>query len=308
MYQELEDNRTYVAGGLEESASSNGGCPQVQHAKALMRTDYCLGLDCFRSFTELCLRKDWANHLDDDSANNTSITTFNLTIGSDDESYLREHCAKDLAHALAKDTSITTFNLTINIYGKSYLNKDWAKGLGDGLARNTSITTLSLTINSNDESYLRKDWAKGLGDGLARNTSITTLSLTINSNSRSYLSEDWAKGLVDGLARNTSITNLSISEDWVKSLGNGLEKNTSLRAATVIVNGNRYSGQELTNCLGHSLSKSSSSPLAVFERATAVWQSDSKLLKSRNWRIAADLVERDFIPLSFSTFNSHTST
>ena len=69
MYQELEDNRTDVAGGLEESASSNGGCPQVQHAKALMRTDYCLDHDCFRSFTELCLRKDWANHLDDDLAN-----------------------------------------------------------------------------------------------------------------------------------------------------------------------------------------------------------------------------------------------
>ena len=47
---------------------------------------------------------------------------------------------------LANNTSVTTFNLTLN--SSRDVSDDWSTGLSDTLMRNTSLTTLRLKVNN----------------------------------------------------------------------------------------------------------------------------------------------------------------
>ena len=289
VHQELEDNKTGVAGGLEDLADGL--------AKTTSITTLSLTIN---SNDESYLSEDWAKHLGDGLAKNTSTTTLSLTINSSYRSNMSEHWAKDLGDGLAKNTSITTLSVTINSSDRSYLRKHWEKDLAYGLAKNKSITTVSVTINDNGESHLTERGAKLLGDGLAKNTSITTFNLTINSNGESYLSEDWAKDLGEGFAKNTSITTLSLTvndngksyltERGAKRLGDGLAKNTSITTfdLTINSNGESYLSEDWAKVLNAGLAKNTSMTtfsLTINSSDRSYWRTDQR----KDW--AKDLAD-----------------
>ena len=135
-------------------------------------------------------------------AENTSVTTFNLTLNNYDDMGGDWGCC--LGEAIERNTSVTTLKLTFNNYAD--MSGDWAQGLADGLANNTSVTTHHLAIN--DFGNTSGEWAYTLGDAYAKNTNFTSLHLKINNHSLD--SDDWLKGLCSSLSRSNSISKLHL--------------------------------------------------------------------------------------------------
>ena len=80
---------------------------------------------------------------------NMSVTTLYLTINDYGEG--ESHIPLVLDHSgvfqyLAQNTSVTTFNLTLN--SSKEVSDDWVPGLCNALKKNTSLTTLRLKVNS----------------------------------------------------------------------------------------------------------------------------------------------------------------
>ena len=195
----------------------------------------------------------WMQGVGHGLANNTSLTTFTLTINND--SGTSGYWMQGLGHGLTNNTSLTTFTLTVN---NSNMVGYWMVGLGYGLANNTSLTTFTLTVNN---SGMSGNWIGSLGYGLANNTSLTTFTLTVNN---SVMSGHWVGGLGRGLANNTSLTtftltvnNSGMSGNWIEGLGYDLAINTSLTTFTLTVNNSGMSGDLVRN-LGHGLANNTS--------------------------------------------------
>ena len=80
-----------------------------------------------------------------------------------------------LGDALAENTSLTTLDLTVSNYT---MNPGIGKDLGDSLLRSSSLTVLSLTIS--DYCNMARGWECTLINSLAKMASLTTLSLAID--------------------------------------------------------------------------------------------------------------------------------
>ena len=81
---------------------------------------------------------------------NMSVTTLSLIINEYGEG--KSHIPLVLHHSgvfqyLVQNTSVTTFNLTLNS-SKEVDSDDWVRGLCEALKENTSLTTLRLKVNN----------------------------------------------------------------------------------------------------------------------------------------------------------------
>ena len=104
---------------------------------------------------------------------NTRKERINLKIINDDK--VISDWPRLLGDALAENTSLTTLDLTVSNYT---MNPGIWKYLGDSLLRSSSLTVLSLTISN--YSNMAEGWECTLVNSLAKMASLTTLSLSID--------------------------------------------------------------------------------------------------------------------------------
>ena len=105
---------------------------------------------------------------------NTRKERINLKIINHDE--VISEWPRLLGDALAENTSLTTLDLTVSNYT---MNPGIGKDLGDSLLQSSSLTVLSLTISN--YSNMAEGWEYTLINSLAKMASLTTLSLAINN-------------------------------------------------------------------------------------------------------------------------------
>ena len=104
---------------------------------------------------------------------NTRKERVNLKIINDDKEI--SEWPRLLGDALAENTSLTTLDLTVSNYT---MNPGIGKELGGSLLRSSSLTVLSLTIS--DYCNMARGWECTLINSLAKMASLTTLSLAID--------------------------------------------------------------------------------------------------------------------------------
>ena len=198
-----------------------------------------------------------------------------LTINND--SNVTKEWTRCLGDALAENSSLTTLDLTVN---SCFVDADLGENLGESLLQSTSLTSLSLAFNFSD---MTEGWLCNLGERLIKMASLTTLSLELDDfsegNQKDCLSptlslDDGVKNqenclsptkLSNVLAAIKSLSSLSVAihsdsmcSFWDKVLMNCLVECTSLKKLSVTF----YVGKSDFYCgfssLRYGLSKTSS--------------------------------------------------
>ena len=188
---------------------------------------------------------DWPRLLGDALAENTSLTTLDLTVSN---YTMNPGIGKDLGDSLLRSSSLTVLSLTISNY--SNIAEGWECMLINSLAKMASLTTLSLSIDDRGE-------VMKFGEDLMAVKSLSTLSVIINGSELTYF---WGKFLRKCLEECTSLTKLcltsnnyaecenilyndlrrfygdSIPETWVDGLSFGLESTSSLKELVITIN------------------------------------------------------------------------
>ena len=223
---------------------------------------------------------DWPRLLGDALAENTSLTTLDVTVSN---YTMNPGIWKYLGDSLLRSSSLTVLSLTISSYGN--MAKGWECTLINSLAKMASLTTLSLSIDDRGEvmkfgedlmavkslstlsvvingSKLTFFWGKFLRKCLEECTSLTKLCLTNNNyaergnisfHALSLFSGDsipvnWVDGLSLGLASTSSLKELVITinnitltySDWIENFIEGLSVNNSIVSLTVTVSDYKY--------------------------------------------------------------------
>ena len=223
---------------------------------------------------------DWPRLLGDALAENTSLTTLDVTVSN---YTMNPGIWKYLGDSLLRSSSLTVLSLTISSYGN--MAKGWECTLINSLAKMASLTTLSLSIDDRGEvmkfgedlmavkslstlsvvingSKLTFFWGKFLRKCLEECTSLTKLCLTNNNyaergnisfHALSLFSGDsipvnWVDGLSLGLASTSSLKELVITinnitltySDWIENFIEGLSVNNSIVSLTVTVSDYEY--------------------------------------------------------------------
>ena len=223
---------------------------------------------------------DWPRLLGDALAENTSLTTLDLTVCN---YTMNPGIWKYLGDSLLRSSSLTVLSLTISSYGN--MAKGWECTLINSLAKMASLTTLSLSIDDRGEvmnfgedlmavkslstlsvvingSKLTFFWGKFLRKCLEECTSLTKLCLTSNNYvergnisvhafllfSGDSLPVNWVDGLSFGLASTSSLKELVITinnitltySDWIENFIEGLSVNNSIVSLTVTVSDYKY--------------------------------------------------------------------
>ena len=209
--------------------------------------------------------KAWTRCLGDALAENTSLTTLDLTV---DSYSVDADLGEDLGNSLLQSTSLTSLSLTFNF---SNMKEGWECKLGERLIKMASLTTLSLEINGDGEwnqkdslsptlsslDYVEENQENclsptKLSNVLAAIKSLSSLSVAIHSES---MCSFWDEVLDDCLIKCTSLKKLSLTLNWDKSgfycffsgLCNGLVTTSSLNTLCVamIINGPTNSDFEI---------------------------------------------------------------
>ena len=180
-----------------------------------------------------------------------------LTINND--SYFTKAWTRCLGDALAENTSLTTLDLTVNSYS---VDADLGENLGNSLLQSTSLTSLSLTFNF---SNMKEGWECKLGERLIKMASLTTLSLEINGdgewNQKDSLSPtlsslDYVKENQENCSSPSKLSNVlvaikslstlsvaihsdSMCSFWDKVVGDCLIKCTSLKKLSFTLKGGK---------------------------------------------------------------------
>ena len=225
---------------------------------------------------------DWPRLLGDALAENTSLTTLDLTVSN---YTMNPGIGKDLGDSLLRSSSLTVLSLTISNY--SNMAEGWECTLINSLAKMASLTTLNLAIDDHGEvrkfgedlmavkslstlsvvingSKLTYFWGKFLMKCLKECNSLQKLCLTSNNpynvtfdSSFSYINSTmpvtWLQGLSDGLASTTSLKELNMTinnvtctdSTWRYIFSFGLPDNKSITSLTVTVSDYEYLGREL---------------------------------------------------------------
>ena len=163
--------------------------------------------------------REWTHHLADALAENTSLSSINLTVNS---------CLTDgLGECLLQSTSIKSLSLTIN----SSIKRELLCKLGACFAKMAFLTTLSLQINdySNEKDFFIGNELKNV---LVSIKSLSTLSVTVHGSS---MGPFWNGVLDDCLLECTSLNNLSCAGD-IPFFGDGLAVTTSLKTLNITFN------------------------------------------------------------------------
>ena len=179
-----------------------------------------------------------------------------LTINND--SCVTKEWTRYLGDALAENTSLTTLDLTVN---SCFVDADLGENLGNSLLQSTSLTSLSLRFNF---SNMKEGWECKLGERLIKMSSLTSLSLELNDSSEENQENCLSPTLTldDGeenqedclsptklsnvLAAVQSLSSLSIAihsdsmcSFWDKVVGDCVIKCTSLKKLSLILNGGK---------------------------------------------------------------------
>ena len=141
---------------------------------------------------------DWPRLLGDALAENTSLTTLDLTVIN---YAMNPGIGKDLGDSLLRSSSLTVLSLTISNY--SNMAEGWEYTLVNSLAKMASLTTLSLSID--DRGEVRK-----FKEDLMAVKSLSTLSVVINGSKLTYF---WGKFLRKCLDECTSLTKLCLTSN-----------------------------------------------------------------------------------------------
>ena len=192
---------------------------------------------------------DWPRLLGDALAENTLLTTLDLTVINT----MNPGIGKDLGDSLLRSSSLTVLSLTINNY--SNMSEGWKCTLINSLAKMASLTTLSLSID--DRGKVRK-----FGEGLMAVKSLSTLSVVINGSKLTYF---WGTFLMKCLKECNSLQKLCLTSNnykeehesnpynvtcdllffyinstmpvtWVQGLRLGLASTTSLKELNMTIN------------------------------------------------------------------------
>ena len=181
-----------------------------------------------------------------------------LTINND--SYVTKEWTHCLGDALAENTSLTTLDLTVN---SCFVDADLGEYLGESLLQSTSLTSLSLAFNF---SNMKEGWESKLGERLIKMASLTTLSLEINGDgewnqkdslsptlsSLDYVEENQENclsptKLSNVLAAIKSLSSLSVAihsasmcSFWDEVVGDCLIKCTSLKKLSLTFDAGEY--------------------------------------------------------------------
>ena len=193
---------------------------------------------------------DWPRLLGDALAENTSLTTLDLTVSN---YTMNPGIGKDLGDSLLRSSSLTVLSLTINNY--SNMAEGWECMLINSLAKMASLTTLSLSIDDRGEVRTFE------GDLMAVK-SLSTLSVVINGSKLTYV---WGKFLRKCLEECNSLKKLCLTSNnykeehennpynvtrdpflsyinstmavtWVQGLSLGLASTTSLKELNMTIN------------------------------------------------------------------------
>ena len=189
---------------------------------------------------------DWPRLLGDALAENTSLTTLDLTVSN---YTMNPGIWKDLGDSLLRSSSLTVLSLTINNY--SNMAEGWKCTLINSLAKMASFTTLSLAIDDRGEVRTCE------GDLMAVR-SLSTLSVVINGSKLTYF---WGKFLRKCLEECNSLKKLSLTSNnykeehesnpynvtfdsffpsmaftWAEGLSLGLASTTSLKELNMTIN------------------------------------------------------------------------
>ena len=148
---------------------------------------------------------DWPRLLGDTLAENTSLTTLDLTVSN---YTMNPGIGKDLGDSLLRSSSLTVLSLTISNY--SNMAEGWECTLINSLAKMASLTTLNLAIDGRGE--VRK-----FGEDLMAVKSLSTLSVVINGSELTYF---WGEFLKKCLEESTSLTKLSLTSNNYKEKNN----------------------------------------------------------------------------------------
>ena len=148
---------------------------------------------------------EWPRLLGDALAENTSLTTLDLTVIN---YTMNPGIGKDLGDSLLRSSSLTVLSLTISNY--SNMAEGWECTLINSLAKMASLTTLNLAIDGRGE--VRK-----FGEDLMAVKSLSTLSVVINGSKLTYF---WGKFLRKCLNECTSLTKLCLTSNEYMEHGN----------------------------------------------------------------------------------------
>ena len=189
---------------------------------------------------------DWPRLLGDTLAENTSLTTLDLTVSN---YTMNPGIGKDLGDSLLRSSSLTVLSLTISNY--SNMAEGWECTLINSLAKMASLTTLNLAIDGRGE--VRK-----FGEDLMAVKSLSTLSVVINGSKLTFF---WGKFLRKCLEECTSLTKLCLTSNnyveheiipydalqglpgdsrdattWQEGLSFGLKSTSSLKELVITIN------------------------------------------------------------------------
>ena len=215
--------------------------------------------------------KEWTRCLGDALAENTSLTTLDLTVNS---CFMDADLGEYLGESLLQSASLTSLSLAFNF---SNMKEGWECKLGERLIKMASLTTLSLEINGDGEwnqkdslsptlsslDYVEENQENclsptKLSNVLAAIKSLSSLSVAIHNDS---MFSFWAEVLDDCLIKCTSLKELSLTFNVSKSevfvfsgLCNGLETTRSLDTLRVAIFINDPSDRVLSS-VSHSLNQ-----------------------------------------------------
>ena len=202
---------------------------------------------------------DWPRLLGDALAENTSLTTLDLTVIN---YTMNPGIGKDLGDSLLRSSSLTVLSLTISNHSK--MAEGWEYSLVNSLAKMASLATLTLAIDDNGEgSKFEED--------LMAVRSLSTLSVVINGRNLTYF---WGKFLRKCLEECNSLTKLGLTSSYYA----GYENNPY--NATVgyrFMNDSREMPVNWEECLSFGLASTTSL------KELTVTVSDYEYLNSENW-------------------------
>ena len=166
-----------------------------------------------------------------DKVKDTSKEKVSLTI-NDNGNAIKEW-VHHLSDALAENTSLTSLDLTLN---NCLMNGNLGEGVGELLVQSTLIQTLSLTISCSDIKGL----VRTLSACFAKRTSFTTLSLEINDYSEQSGCRRTKMTNILAAIKPLSALSVAVHSDnmvpfWERVVSDCLRNCTSLKSLSLVI-------------------------------------------------------------------------
>ena len=172
----------------------------------------------------------------------TSKEKVSLTI-NDNGNAIKEW-AHHLSDALAENTSLTSLDLTLN---NCLMDGNLGEGVGECLVQSTSIKTLTLTISCRDI----KELIRTLSACFAKRTSFTTLILEINDYSEGAGFRRTKVTNILAAIKPLSTLSVAVHSDsmvpfWERVVSDCLRKCTSLKSLSLVINTGHHVAKDST--------------------------------------------------------------